>query len=140
MLCEVTTGYCLSFQVYKGKSNTSQLNGLGYGEVFELMEGYLHWYHHVYFDNFYTSLKLIQDLEKSKTLSCGIVKIDCGEFPLDFQKSKMARVECKHLVQGNALAVKWMDKKEVHVMSFIHGISYENIKRRGKAKNVAKPT
>ena len=138
VLCEVTTGYCLSFQIYKGKSNTSQLNGLGYGVVFELMEGYLHCYHHVYFDNFYTSLKLIQDLEKSKTLSCGIVKIDCGEFPLDFQKSKMARVECKHLVQGNALAVKWMDKKEVHVMSFIHGISYENIKRRGEDKECRK--
>ena len=131
VLCEATTGSCQIFQIYKGKSDTPQLNGLGLRVVCELMEEYLNKNHHVYFDNFYISPKLIRDLEKAKILSCVSVRVVRGEFPPDLKTTKVARVESKHLVQGNFLALKWMDKKEVHVISSIHGIDYENVGSRG---------
>ena len=133
-LCEATTGYCQAFHIYKAKSDTPQLNGLGHRVVFELMEGYPNKNHHVYFDNFYTSLKLVQDLGKAKTLSCGTVRVGRGEFPPDLKTTKLAKGESKHLVLGNILAVKWKHKKEVHIILSIHGIKYENARRRGVDK------
>lgn len=107
--------------------------------VFELVKESLNKNHHVYFSNFYISLKFIQDLEKAKTLSCGTVRVDRGEFPPDLKASKLARGESKHLLQGNVLVVKWMDKKEVHVISSIYGIDYENVRRRGDDNEYQKP-
>jgi hypothetical protein len=38
-------------------------------------------YHHVYFDNFFTSTELLTDLEKDEVYACGTARNDCRGFP-----------------------------------------------------------
>ena len=38
-------------------------------------------HHHVYFDNYFTSLGLLEDLEKDKIYACGTARKDRKGFP-----------------------------------------------------------
>ena len=67
VLCEDQTGYCLQFEVYTSKIDNAPEQGLAYQVVFDLMEPYLNKEYHLYFDNFYSTIKLFQDLEKANT-------------------------------------------------------------------------
>ena len=86
VLCEAKSGYCLKFQIYTGKHAKATEHGLSHRVVHGLMEKYLDKGYHLYFDNFYTSLKLVKDLEKRKTYACGTVRVNRGEFPSYFKK------------------------------------------------------
>lgn len=63
VICEADNGYCLKFQIYTGKLDAGQEKGLSYRVVFDLMEDYLESNHHLFVDNYYTTIKLFQDLE-----------------------------------------------------------------------------
>ena len=79
VLCEAETGYYLQFQIYTGKSETEGAeHGLSYRVVFDLLHNYLDKNFPVYFDNFYTSYKLVHDLRNKSTFSCGTIRIDQG--------------------------------------------------------------
>ena len=49
--------------------------------MLNLMSLYFERHHHLYFDNFYTSPKLLLELEKHKTYACGTVRSNRGQFP-----------------------------------------------------------
>ena len=46
-------------------------------------------YHHVYFDNYFTSLKLLEDLEKDNTYACGTARKDRKGFPPQLKKPNL---------------------------------------------------
>ena len=48
---------------------------------------------HVYFDDFYTSPKLIKDLESKSVYACETVQVDRGKFSENFKKAKPERGE-----------------------------------------------
>ena len=126
VLCEAKTGYCLQFQIYTGKSETKGAeHGLSYKVVFDLLLNYLDKNFHVYFDNFYTSYKLVNDLKNTSTFSCGTIQVDQGLFPIDFKNSKLEKNKSKFLEAGNIVAIQWKDKHDVYAMSAIHGSEIE---------------
>ena len=43
-------------------------------------------YHHVLFDNYFTSFWLLEDLEKDRIYGCGTVRKDRKEFPAALKK------------------------------------------------------
>ena len=57
---ESHTGYALQFQVYIGKIQ-NVVENLGYRVVFDLVRRYPNKGYRIYFDNFYTSVKLVED-------------------------------------------------------------------------------
>ena len=63
-LCELKTGYCLEFQLYKGRENDTAEKGLTFRVCTDLMKNYYGKNHHLYTDNFYTSCALYNHLEK----------------------------------------------------------------------------
>ena len=83
-LSESVSGYCLQFQIYTGKIDNKSEKGLGLRVVLDLMSPYFERHHHLYFDNFYTSPKLLLELEKHKTYACGTVRSNRGQFPTEF--------------------------------------------------------
>ena len=97
-------------------------------------------YHKIYFDNFFTSVELIEDLYNHKTLSCGTVRSGRKNFPKElFSKDTtktMARGDMDWHSKGPISMVTWMDKKPVHVAGTVTGTpSAENVslvKRRMK--------
>ena len=67
-LCEAMTGYCQSFQIYTGKVDGATEHGLAaHRVVFDLLEPYFDKHHHVYWDNFYSTKHLFEDLETRMT-------------------------------------------------------------------------
>ena len=69
-LCDANTGYCLVFSVYTGSDENAGANlDLGYRVVMSLMRRHLHSYHHLYADNFFTSVHLAVDLKQADTSS-----------------------------------------------------------------------
>ena len=73
------TGYCLGFSVYTGAMNVVPGNpgvnlDLGYRVVMELMHYHLLRHHHLYADNYFTSVHLAADLLQADTYLCGTTR------------------------------------------------------------------
>ncbi|KAJ8942605.1 hypothetical protein NQ314_010026 [Rhamnusium bicolor] len=70
-LCS-SDGFVLNMEIYKGNNNSdARKNSKANSLVLRLMEPYLDKGHHLYIDNFYTSLQLSECLQKRKTHTTG---------------------------------------------------------------------
>ena len=131
VLCKSLSGYCLQFEIYTGKTDNMVEHELSYQAVFDLMKPYVNKNHHLYFDNFYTSPKLVED-RISGIYSCGIIRTDKGQFPEDFKRTKLEIGSSLFLQAENMFAVHWKDKRDVFLFSLIHGnLSIEVQRKRG---------
>ena len=65
-----------------GKRAVPSANGLGYDVVMELSEMYQYQRRHLYFDNFFSSIKLLRDLEQRQTYACATVRSNRAGLPL----------------------------------------------------------
>lgn len=81
------------------------------------MNSYLGKGHNLYVDYQYTSPKLFEELHRQKTGARDTVKTNRSEMTT-FAKTKPGDLE--HLHRGTLLAVKWHDKREVHMLTTIN--------------------
>ena len=78
MWCDADTAYLHKFDIYLGRRQNSEY-GLGYDVVMKLCQEITGKYHHVYFDNLFTSVPLMKELLALNTYACGTVhKNKCG--------------------------------------------------------------
>lgn len=70
-MADSLTGYTYDFLVYNGKSDETYNHRLGYSGVMKLIEPLLNQGYHLFFDNFYTSVKLLNYLLCLGTPVCG---------------------------------------------------------------------
>ena len=75
VLADSANGYFIKFDVYTGKQKDRQV-GLGEYIVKTLTNELKNKNHHVFFDNFFTSVKLLEDMEKDGIYGCGVVRRD----------------------------------------------------------------
>ena len=73
MWCDADTAYLHKFDIYLGQRQNSEY-GLGYDVVMKLCQEITGKYHHVYFDNLFTSVPLMKDLLALNTYACGTVR------------------------------------------------------------------
>ena len=85
VLGDSETGYFSKFDVYCGKG-TSPEKGLGARVVKTLTEPLKGKFHHVYFDDFFTSTELLMDLEKDGVYTCGTARKDRRGFPEELKR------------------------------------------------------
>ena len=78
-----------SFQVYTGKEENTTEKGLGKHVVKDLTEDVKGKHHHVYFDNLFTSLDLMVDLDKDGIYSCDTARKYQKGFPPALKKPKL---------------------------------------------------
>ena len=94
--------------------------GLGYDVVMKLCEQITGKNHHVYFDNLFTSVLLLNDLLNCKTYACSTVCMNKWNLP-DAVKypGRMVWGEYKTFQFGitNLVATVWQDNKSVSVLS-----------------------
>ena len=81
-------GYFQKFQVYTGKEGSGEKH-LGQRVVKNLTEELKGKHHHVFFDNFFTSEKLMRDLVEDKIYACGTARKDCRGFPPQLKTAKL---------------------------------------------------
>ena len=103
-LCDANTGYCIALNGYTGRNEDQAVNlDLGYKVVMRVIRNYLHRYHHVYPDNFFTSVHLADALLQADTYLCGMTCATRKEFPKALAKAVLRQGE----------SVKWSSDNNV---------------------------
>ena len=130
MVSEPSTGYICGFEVYTGDaSGQSQGNAQEVHDasktsciVLCMLDSVqlLDMGHHVYFDNYYNSPDLIDLLYRRKMHACGTVRKNQKSLPLAVTQAKLKQCETVFHYKYNLLALKWMDKREVYILSGLH--------------------
>ena len=130
MVSELSTGYICGFEVYTGDaSGQSQGNAQEVQDasktsciVLGLLDSVqvLDMGHHGYFDNYYNSPDLIDLLYKREMHACGTVRKNQKPLPLAVTQAKLEQGETVFCNKNNLLALKWMDKREVYILSGLH--------------------
>ena len=88
--------------------------------------------HQVYFDNFFTSVALMEYLKENGVNAAGTIRLNRKALPIDMEKD-LDRGECDHRVSKDGLTVfKWQDNKPVFVLSNFHGTDISSVKRTQK--------
>lgn len=119
IICDCETGMVLGFIIYIGAETeieTWKDLGISGSVVMTLMNSYLDKGHNLYVDNWYTGVKLFEELHKRKTGACGTVKSNRSGLP---KFKSLRKNDAEYLHTGNLLATKWKDKRDVHMLTSI---------------------
>lgn len=76
MLCDARTAYVHRFEVYLGRQENRPEHGLGYNVVTRLTDHLQHTHRWIFFDNFFTSIELMQRLLEDGLYACGTVRVN----------------------------------------------------------------
>ena len=123
MCADVWNGFVCNLQVYTGKQDGGVTeHGLGYRVVTDLTRSFVNKYHHVFCDNFITSIPLACDLLRDKTYLCGTIRSNRRGFPSMLSPTRanvkaLKKGESKFCRRGNLVASVWKDTKLVCFLS-----------------------
>ncbi|XP_069819582.1 piggyBac transposable element-derived protein 4-like [Dendropsophus ebraccatus] len=144
-LCESTSGYTHRFRVYEGRDTHIQppecppTLGVSGKLVWELMFPLLDKGYHLYVDNFYTSLPLFKSLSTRATVACGTVRKNQRGLPSHPVAEVLRRGVFKAHCSDNMLLVKYKDKRDVLILTTIHGPGTTPVPVRGTTAVALKP-
>ena len=114
-LADALTGYLYNFDIYTGKEE-EKLGALGEQVVLKLINGLNLLQHHIFFDNFFTSVTLLLQLKKKEVAATGTIRTNRKVFPKELLgKDKLETGEYKFFSSHGISVVKWQDKKPVFV-------------------------
>ena len=117
MAADSQNGYVNNFSVYLGKeANVPRVNGLGYDVVMKMASPFLKKHRHIFFDNSFTSTKLMEDLLAQDTYSCGTVRSNRKDLP-PCAKNKLRQGEKVCAQRGKIIFTKWHDKRDISFLS-----------------------
>lgn len=127
-VCCAETGYLLNFDIYTGKNDDQSTNtSLGEKVVMRLSEPYAYKNYCCYFDNYFTSISLLDNLLEKKLFACGTIRVNRKHYPSSImKKDKELKMSEYDFAQSNDIGVtKWKDrgKKCVSTASTIHNPS-----------------
>ena len=75
----------------------------------------------MYTDNYYSSPALFGDLQRLGFGACGTVRKNRRGLPDEMTKAKLKKGEvASNQIDSSMLVLKWMDKREVMMLSTIH--------------------
>ncbi|CAD1472353.1 unnamed protein product [Heterotrigona itama] len=137
-LCESESGYCYDFKIYTG-SDQINLNDSASQSVMELLQPVLHRGHTLYLGDWYSSPELFATLVNSETNAVGTVRSDRGSMPRDFVKAKLKKGECRMRSCNGILALKWKDKRDVHIISTKHETAEMTEQNKSQFNHTCKP-
>ena len=102
--------------------------------------------HHLYVDNFYSSLALFTSLSAVGIGACGTLRCNRKGTPNEIKKphTKLSKGDLLTCVSGGMRFLKWKDKREVTILTTIHDDSLISKRRRtrsvpGGFEDISKP-
>ena len=134
-------GYLCEFQVYTGRDDRAE-GGLGKRVVLDLSQRLEGKHHHVYFDNFFTSVDLLHTLRERGTYACGTVRQTSRGFPPALKVNGKGKRELERhglyqrgdsrILQNNGMtAILWRDNRVVTLLSTnTQPQNYSTVQRR----------
>ena len=124
MAAEAGTGYVANYDIYLGKPSSDRGEvGLATRVVLDLTEPFQHCNCHIFFDNFFTSVPLIEELLRRGTYSCGTLR--ANRYPAcckhrsggRMQGMRLKPGELRQTQKGTMLLTLWHDKRQVAILS-----------------------
>lgn len=131
-------GYILKYSVYQGKNETleQEFDKYNLGERVVLMLTKPFWKQHriILFDNYFTSIPLLERLKNELTLACGTIRNNRKGMPQNLKKdSDIARGKFDHRFSNSGIGIfKWKDNKAVYLASNYHGNETTTVQRTSK--------
>jgi hypothetical protein len=121
-LCDSVTGYLFNYKMYLGKEADSEKETLLTERVvFNLISNHSFQGKHLYFDNFFTSIGLLEKLKLQNIKAAGTIRPDRAGIDSDFvKKNKMERGDFKTIIISSSIIFIWMDTKHVFLASNYH--------------------
>ena len=104
------SSYMLEFDIYLGHVLAPMLHGLGHHVIMQMAGRFLERGHHLFFDNYFSSVKLGQNLEETGTCTCSTIRMNRSGWPkeLNAQCAKKMKAGDIHFHQdGNMVATLW---------------------------------
>ncbi|XP_050051077.1 piggyBac transposable element-derived protein 4-like [Dermacentor andersoni] len=144
-LADSETGYLLKFQLYEGKSmQKPEDRTLGEHVVLTLADGAVPAGSQLFFDNFFSSTKLLQELREKDILACGTFRVNKRDLPSEVKvDNKLERGSYIWRKKADVVAYQWRDSKNVHIMSNYHDpesvVQVQRTLQNGKRKEVDCP-
>jgi hypothetical protein len=141
-------GFTMKFDVYQGKDEALEEEfkdyGLGERVVLKITKDLWNKNRIIFFDNYYTSLPLLEFLKTQNTLACGTIRGNRKGLPSNMECDKaLKRGSSDYRFSSLDIGVfKWMDNKIVTIASNYHGSEDSVVKRTaidGKKKEVTCP-
>lgn len=118
MRADPNNGYVNQFQVYTGKEGNVVEKGLGERVVRDLTRDIWGHFHHVYCDNYFTSVPLFRELLDNKTYACGTIRTNRRGLPQAVTKAKLKKQGDVVQRQSESMVVTaWHDKRTVTLLS-----------------------
>nr|XP_023022544.1 piggyBac transposable element-derived protein 4-like [Leptinotarsa decemlineata] len=115
------SGYCYKFEIYTGKTGNSSEKALGVKVVTTLCKGLENKGHKLFFDNYLSSVELMEDLKKLKIFACATINPTRRELPVFRIDQELKQGDFDHYTSNNGIyTVKWKDKRCVHLISNYH--------------------
>ena len=96
-------------------------------------------YRCVYFDNWFNSCQLLDQMYQHKTLGAGTVRLNCRGLPKAVVQRKLKKGETVYRRIGHLLCLKWCDKHPVTMLSSFHNAVEAPVKRNYLGKAIIKP-
>lgn len=121
-LCESGTGYIWKCIVHTGTSMKLEesVDGLTSSRiVLTLAKELLNKGYCIFMDNWYSSPGLYRELKLKQTDAVGTVRLNRKNMPVELKKKILRGLTTANFTH-DMMAVKWMDKKEVTVLSTFH--------------------
>jgi hypothetical protein len=140
-LCECGSGYIWNSIVHTGPNlELDESNDMLTSSriVLTLTKELLGKGYTLYMDNWYSSPALYRQLRSNQTDALGTVRLNRKHMPVQLKK-KVAKGQTIALYSTDLMALKWMDKREVSILSTFHGSEMTTVRtfRGNKEKPVA---
>ena len=133
-MADALNGYLYDFNVYTGATGERE-TALGKKVVLTLSESIKGRHHQLFFDNFFTSISLLDKLLAQGTYGCGTIRSNRKNFPSEVSEEakRFPRGESAFRQCGNFVATAWKDNKVVNVASTLaNPTELTTVKRRQK--------
>nr|XP_006812366.1 PREDICTED: piggyBac transposable element-derived protein 4-like [Saccoglossus kowalevskii] len=126
------TGYTFDMSPYTGKKSTPE-KGLGYQVVCDLTQQYFYFGHHIYYDNFFSSVQIALDLYSKDTYICSTIRKNSKGLPGEIKNSvKMKQGDYIVRQSQKVVACTWYDKREVRMLTTNCSPGGRDVTRGGK--------
>lgn len=120
---DASNGYVWNLSVYTGKErDANPEQGLGYRVVYNLTRPLVGKNHHVFIDNFFSSIALAENLLRDQIYVCGTVRSNRHGIPREIASTtqrvkRLRQGESLFLRRENLVVTVWKDKKPVYFLS-----------------------
>lgn len=115
-------GYICQFEIYTGKVDNIVEKNLGSRIIKNLVHDLIGKNYVVYFDNYFSSAKLMADLMELDIHACATTRKHRTDFPKCFlENKKLSRGEFEwQSTETGIVAMKWKDNKGIYFLSNFH--------------------